>query len=146
MVCMIDLIDEVETIENSKRLQRDQGAGHREPFRYSYIWERKAAFFSPWQILAFHMTSSIPTGAHKTTKNLILSVTLSIFVTLANAGVQGRRYGANDLTLAAQSAWIHCPTTEPPGLTTPVAAPIVPPARRCPPAVSAAGGKRESGA
>src|SRR5689334_18937574 len=69
MVCMIDLIDEVETIENSKRLQRDQGAGHREPFRYSYIWERKAAFFSPWQILAFHMTSSIPTGAHKTTKN-----------------------------------------------------------------------------
>jgi hypothetical protein len=53
MVCMIDLIDEVETIENSKRLQRDQGAGHREPFRYSYIWERKAAFSCRGKFLHF---------------------------------------------------------------------------------------------
>jgi hypothetical protein len=44
MVCRIDLIDDVETIENFKRMQRDQWAEYRGPFRYLYIWDRQAAF------------------------------------------------------------------------------------------------------
>jgi hypothetical protein len=37
MVCRIDLIDDVETIENFKRMQRDQWAEYRGPFRYLWL-------------------------------------------------------------------------------------------------------------
>jgi hypothetical protein len=38
MIGRVDLIDDVETIEKSKRVQRDQQAGYRELFRHPQIW------------------------------------------------------------------------------------------------------------
>jgi hypothetical protein len=53
MVCTIDLIDGVKTIENFKRMQRDQWAEYRGPFRYLYIWDWQAAFSCNGEFLHF---------------------------------------------------------------------------------------------
>jgi hypothetical protein len=65
----VDLIDDVETIEKSKRVQRDQQAGYRELFRHPQIWERQAAIACPGRSVCFIPSHSIPAGAHKRTKN-----------------------------------------------------------------------------
>src|SRR3954471_9538182 len=50
---MIDLIDDLKTIENFKRMQRDQWAEYRGQFRYLYIWDRQAAFSCNGEFLHF---------------------------------------------------------------------------------------------
>ena len=69
VVRMVDLIDDVETIEKSKRVQRDQQAEYRELFRHPQIWERQAAIACRSRSLCLISAYSIPAGAHKRTKN-----------------------------------------------------------------------------
>jgi hypothetical protein len=68
------LIDDVETIEKSKGVQRDQQAGYRKLFRHSQIWERQAAIACPGSSVCFIPIHSIPAGAHKRTKNPDMAV------------------------------------------------------------------------
>src|SRR5918994_1393206 len=70
---MVDLIDDLKTIEKSKRVQRDQQAGYRELFRHSQIWERQAAIACRGRSVCFIPSYSISAGAHKRTKNPKLS-------------------------------------------------------------------------
>ena len=72
------MIDDVETIEKSKRVQWDQQAGYRELFRHSQIWERQAAIACRGSSVCFIPIHSIPAGAHKRTKNPFLLVIAGI--------------------------------------------------------------------
>src|SRR4051794_26999632 len=69
VVRRVDLIDDVETIEKSKRVQWDQQAQYRELFRHPQIWERQAAIACRSRSLCLISAYSIPAGAHKRTKN-----------------------------------------------------------------------------
>src|SRR3954465_6019098 len=69
VVRRVDLIDDVETIEKSKRVQWDQQAQYRELFRHPQIWERPAAIACRGRAVCFIPAYSIPAGAHKRTKN-----------------------------------------------------------------------------
>src|SRR3954449_11321591 len=73
VVRRVDLIDDGETIEKSKRVQWDQQAQYRELFRHPQIWERQAAIACRSRSLCFIPSHSIPAGAHKKTKNPYLS-------------------------------------------------------------------------
>ena len=68
------MIDDLKTIEKSKRVQWDQQAGYRELFRHSQIWERQAAIACRGSFVCFIPIHSIPAGAHKRTKNPIFIV------------------------------------------------------------------------
>jgi hypothetical protein len=63
------LIDDVKTIEKSKRVQWDQQAGYRELFRHPQIWEWQAAIACRSRSLCLISAYSIQAGAHKRTKN-----------------------------------------------------------------------------
>jgi hypothetical protein len=69
VVRMVDLIDDVKTIEKSKRVQWDQQAEYRELFRRPQIWEWQAAIACRSRSLCLISAYSIQAGAHKRTKN-----------------------------------------------------------------------------
>jgi hypothetical protein len=69
VVRMVDLIDDVKTIEKSKRVQWDQQAEYRELFRRPQIWEWQAAIACRSKSLCLISAYSIQAGAHKRTKN-----------------------------------------------------------------------------
>ena len=53
------MIDDLKTIEKSKRVQWDQQAGYRELFRHSQIWERQAAIACRGRSVCFIPSHSI---------------------------------------------------------------------------------------
>jgi hypothetical protein len=69
MIWRVDLIDDLKTIEKSKRVQWDQQAEYRQLFRHSQIWERQAAIACRGSSVCFIPIHSILAGAHKRTKN-----------------------------------------------------------------------------
>src|SRR3954453_1949279 len=69
-------MDDVEAIEKSKSVQGDHQRGYRELFRHPQIWERQAAIACRGRAVCFIPAYSIPAGAHKRTKNRLLSQVL----------------------------------------------------------------------
>src|SRR3954465_4354534 len=93
MVCRIDLIDDVETIENFKRMQRDQWAEYRGQFRYLYIWDRQAAFSCNGEFLHFlqHIQSKrVHTKERRTPFSLAGNQLLIVVVTPIGRGASAR--------------------------------------------------------
>src|SRR3954447_20002525 len=68
-VRLVNLVDDVKTIEKSKRVQWDQQAEYHELFRHPQIWERQAAIACRSRSLCLISAYSISAGAHKKTKN-----------------------------------------------------------------------------
>jgi hypothetical protein len=67
------LIDDVKTIEKSKRVQWDQQAEYRQLFRHPQIWERQAAIACRGRSACCIPAYSISASAHKRTKNPIFT-------------------------------------------------------------------------